>query len=418
MGNPQTPQFIQFSDLGIEFVTGRNVELLAGSNLEFVNGYTHAGGYNNFVSCQASNDLHVGPGVSLWSWVGGGIANASGSTVYIEGGEGQLVGAHEVWGSGNQGGTPGQCPGVELAGTAASNIISNNTIGDALHPTWQAEPILLDPGANLNTVTGNAYAGNVANHTVNNAGPGTYNPIRCNAGAINDCYPTLGQTGIPFVIPSSGTMGNNGALAVTTALDYAYPASYVRLPAGAIQTGSAAGWYYAVWSSASTATVYNNVYTSGNPVIPTSPAAFSTTGPGAYTQSTGSNIGAYTLSIPASQLGPNDGLSVYVNASYANDANTKSVGTSLGSAPFSSASFTTSHSWAGIAGFRNRGSTGSQVTMLNNNNFGTGTSPSNLTTMSVNTAAAQNLVVNAQLTNAADYIVIQSVDVQFLPAIN
>ena len=94
--------------------------------------------------------------------------------------------------------------------------------------------------------------------TVNSAGPGTYNPIRCNAGAINDCYPTLGQTGIPFVIPSSGTMGNNGALAVTTALDYAYPASYVRLPAGAIQTGSAAGWYYAVWSSASTATVYNN----------------------------------------------------------------------------------------------------------------------------------------------------------------
>ena len=153
-------------------------------------------------------------------------------------------------------------------------------------------------------------------------------------------------------------------------------------------------------------------------MIPTSPAAFSTTGPGAYTQSTGSNIGAYTLSIPASQLGPNDGLSVYVNASYANDANIEVCRDLFGKRSLFLGKLHDEpqlgrHCRFQKQGFNRLAGHHAEQQQLRDWNLAR-----NLTTMSVNTAAAQNLVVNAQLTNAADYIVIQSVNVQFLPAVN
>ena len=73
---------------------------------------------------------------------------------------------------------------------------------------------------------------------------------------------TLGQSHIPFVLLSSGTMGNNGAISLLSgAVATAYPNAYVYLPALAIAAtgpGSAAGWYYAVFSSTTALTVYNN----------------------------------------------------------------------------------------------------------------------------------------------------------------
>jgi hypothetical protein len=85
-------------------------------------------------------------------------------------------------------------------------------------------------------------------------------------------------------------MGNNGALSAITAVSTTYAKAYVYLPASAISTGSAAGWYYAVFSSTTAATIYNDTYTSGAPTVPSSPAAFATTGPGAFTQTTGAYI--------------------------------------------------------------------------------------------------------------------------------
>lgn len=113
---------------------------------------------------------------------------------------------------------------------------------------------------------------------------------------------SLFRSAVPFVVPSSGSMADNGALTVTTALAQVYSRAFVYLPADAIVSGSAAGWYYAVFSSTTAATVYNNTYTSGVPVVPASPTAFVTTGPGAYTQvTTGIQGPAYTL--PANTVG-------------------------------------------------------------------------------------------------------------------
>jgi hypothetical protein len=107
--------------------------------------------------------------------------------------------------------------------------------------------------------------------------------------------------GIPFVVPSSGLMGDDGALSGIAVVGAAYANAYVYLPANAISVGSAAGWYYAIFSSTSAATVYNNTYTTGLPVVPTSPTAFSTTGPGAYVQVAAPAIN-FNLTLPANTL--------------------------------------------------------------------------------------------------------------------
>lgn len=97
--------------------------------------------------------------------------------------------------------------------------------------------------------------------------------------------------GIPFIIPSNGTMSNNGAFTLGTALLKAYPVAYVHFASGMISSGSTAGWYYCVFSSTTAGTVYNNTYSSGKPAIPASPTAFSTTGPGAFTGQSNINTG-------------------------------------------------------------------------------------------------------------------------------
>jgi hypothetical protein len=122
---------------------------------------------------------------------------------------------------------------------------------------------------------------------------------------------TLFSTGIPFIIVSSGSMGNNGALTITGAVASIYPNAYVYLPSGAISSGSAAGYYYAIFSSTTAATVYNNTYTpgSGVPTVPASPTAFSTTGPGAYTQSA-SPPNPFSVVVPANALSINGKIEI------------------------------------------------------------------------------------------------------------
>lgn len=130
---------------------------------------------------------------------------------------------------------------------------------------------------------------------------------------------------IPFVMVSSGTMGNNGALSGLTAVAFAYPRAYVYLPSGAISAGSAAGWYYAVFSYTTAATVYNNTYTTGTPTVPASPTAFVTTGPGAYTQTTGTSPSFYgpNTTLPANVVGKYGTADLFIVTANNNSAGSK-----------------------------------------------------------------------------------------------
>jgi hypothetical protein len=138
----------------------------------------------------------------------------------------------------------------------------------------------------------------------------------------------LYQSSIPFIIPSSGSMGNNGALTMTTTVTFTYPKAYVYLPANAIVAGSAAGWYYTVFSSATVGTVFNNIYdptVGGEPTVPTSPTAFATTGPGAYTQAVEAGRQGPSFTLPASTLSTTGLIRFSLSVRCPNTANVKSV---------------------------------------------------------------------------------------------
>lgn len=131
-------------------------------------------------------------------------------------------------------------------------------------------------------------------------------------------------TGIPFYLAPTGTMADNGAFTSGTAFGRTIARLYMYFAADQIESGSAAGWYYAAGSSTTAFTIYNNTYTSGDPTVPSSPTAFATTGPGAITGTT-SEISAYVVPIAANALGAYGGVRGHVITSGNNDATAKTA---------------------------------------------------------------------------------------------
>lgn len=139
---------------------------------------------------------------------------------------------------------------------------------------------------------------------------------------------------IPVFLQSSGSIGNNGALTAITALPVTYPSIYLYFPVNAIAAGVAAGLYYCVMSSTTAGTIYNNVYDPSLgvlPTIPSSPTAFSTTGPGAYTQTTAADITLVGVTIPGGSMGASGVLDIISSwESATNNANAKTTKVKIG----------------------------------------------------------------------------------------
>jgi hypothetical protein len=238
-------------------------------------------------------------------------------------------------------------------------------------------------------------------------------------GMTRGVVAAIGQSHIPFVIPSSGAMGANGALSGVTAVATAYPNAYVYLPAGAIYSGSAAGWYYAVFSSTTAATVYNNTYTSGTPQIPASPTAFSTTGPGAYTQTTGSaasEITAYSLTIPGNTVGPNGAIRAFILRTNNNSANNKGLTSFYSSFSLGEITETVDINTAQVAGFSNRGVTNIQAPSTNYSNI-FGGSTTAIAFGAIDTTQNQSFTIGMFIVNAGDTITLESVVVEHIPGV-
>jgi hypothetical protein len=188
---------------------------------------------------------------------------------------------------------------------------------------------------------------------------GVNNPL----GAIPQMK--LAQTAIPFIKASSGSMANNGALTGLAALPATYSnGCYLWLPANAISSGSAAGWYFAVMSSTTAGTVYNLTYTSGQPYVPATPSqfAFVTTGPGAFT-GVATAVTGPSFTLPANTMGPNGVLELAAVYGCAGSTNSKTVAIKLGSATIYTQTTTTAANVAALALLtcQNQGLTNSQV---------------------------------------------------------
>lgn len=223
------------------------------------------------------------------------------------------------------------------------------------------------------------------------------------------------SNGIPFIVPSSGSVGNNGALTMTTALPLTYARGYVCLQNNVIASGVAAGCYYATCSSATLCTLFNNLYTGpAAPTVPASPTAFATTGPGAYTETT-SAVTLASVSIPANSLGTNGSIRLSAEWGIPGNTNTKTVAATFGGstvlaqAPAAGTTLSLRHQNQ----ITNRGVTNQQFTWTSGTN-GVGTAAH--TQIAIDTTAAQNIAFTGQVAVATDFVILEGFTVEVLPS--
>lgn len=228
----------------------------------------------------------------------------------------------------------------------------------------------------------------------------------------------VSQSGLPTGVPSSGSIANNGALTLSTALALTYAGGiYLFYPANAIFAGSTAGLYWTVMSSTTVGTIYQEQWTGGVPVIPAVPTPWATTGPGAYTQVL-TEITIRSDDVPANSLGINSVLSMFARLTYSNTAVSKAFALKFGGQTTWNRSRTTSANEAVPVQLQNRGMLNRQIEATNSQNGSAGyavqgnATPS---TYSINTAATQTVVMTATLGAATEYLISENHIIEVTP---
>jgi len=220
---------------------------------------------------------------------------------------------------------------------------------------------------------------------------------------------------IPFIIAPTGTMANNGAITLGTALPTTYANCYINLPANAIQAGSSAGWYFCQMSSATVGTVFNNTYSSGQPTIPSSPTAFTSTGPGAYTGVTSAQIGPQ-ITVPGGLLGANGVLRISDQWAVNSTAGTKTLALGFSGTSIKSFTLTTSNGYRSINTLYNRGVQTAQI----GDQFGLTTGGSGVITgtneyYAVDFSTAKTFQMTGTLATATDFLVMEAFLLEAIP---
>lgn len=214
------------------------------------------------------------------------------------------------------------------------------------------------------------------------------------------------QGGVPFVLPSGGSIANNGALTLTVALPTTFTGGvFMYFPAAAIAAGSAAGWYWTVMGSTTAGTIYNNSYSSGVPAVPAAPIPFATTGPGAYTQTVAA-VTAQSLNLPANYLGGHGQMRITKIGAAANNADAKSVSTLL------NASVLCTSSVASAASYKVTDEIGNDAT-----NMQIGSNGTTLTRTAIDTTQTTTLNLQMQIgVSASDYLTQENVTIELFNA--
>ena len=178
---------------------------------------------------------------------------------------------------------------------------------------------------------------------------------------IGNTYP-VSAGGIPLISLSTGSVAANGAISAITALPRIYPDAYCYFPANILAGAIAAGWYYCTFSSTTAGVAFLNTYSSGTPIIPTSPTAV-TAGQGAFTGDTTTEVG-HLFNIPGGTLGKWGAIRFRMMIECTNNANGKTVTARLGGGGGTTFGVTgpTSVAVAGLHGtIKNTGSEAKQI---------------------------------------------------------
>lgn len=177
----------------------------------------------------------------------------------------------------------------------------------------------------------------------------------------------IAQSGIPLILPSSGTLSAAGALSGITALAAIYPSCWMFFPANAIATVSAAGMYFVQMSSTTAGTVFQNILTAAGtaltPFIPATSALIPCTTASNYATGTGANVAAAILNLPANSMGANGRVRLTGSFSNNNSAGAKIGQLGFGATTIGGANNTTNVIQPVMHDIINRGVTNSQQTI-------------------------------------------------------
>lgn len=219
----------------------------------------------------------------------------------------------------------------------------------------------------------------------------------------------LAQTGVPVILPSSGSSDAVGTITFTTALPYT-PANgqplAVYLPAGVVTAGSqgtGAGVYQATGKGTN-----NSVSLTGTGIV---------TANGAYTQTTASNLTLANVTIPGGAMGPNGRLRTMVHTECPNNVNAKATVATFGGATVLNQSNSTIVQYLAVITTVNRGVQNAQIGYSTSGTAGgSGTSSAASVVTTVDTSQAQVLTLSGQLAVATDYLILNSYSVEVMPA--
>ena len=176
--NTVPPYYLTFYSESCEFPTNRCINIKSNASDIYITDSTNTAAQN------ANTNIVADSTVSRLKIIGGKIANAGCRGLDWGGYQLTLIGVD----IGNNstpsaGGTTGSCDGVIIESTARQSTISANNIGDPFNATVQRNPVVVVPGADYFTITGNTFLGNVTNCVSNGAGTSTAKVVAPNGGS-------------------------------------------------------------------------------------------------------------------------------------------------------------------------------------------------------------------------------------------
>lgn len=122
-----------------------------------------------------------------------------------------------------------------------------------------------------------------------------------------------------------------------------------------------------------------------------------------------------TITVPAGSMGPNGVLKIRTSWSVTNSANTKNLRVRFGGSPYTLIAATTIATASVETQVINRGVENSQIAgFVSNGTSPYGTSTASQPTSTVDTTAAANITITAQLANSAESIILRSYTVELL----
>ena len=228
---------------------------------------------------------------------------------------------------------------------------------------------------------------------VNSSGP-------CSIAVIGTPFAILPGDGAAVGMFFTGTAGAfTLSAAILTNAWNALKGCWCYLPANFGGKTYPAGWYWAVFSSDTAGILYNNTYSSGVPVRPSTLTPFSDNLSGWLTQTTAEVTGPTGLTYRGGSMGPSGFLKTHWRI-IGNTTNTKTYREYLGLTVVATMGVTTSPVSEILTSVFNQGDSQKQVTSQANAMPGVGTASSSFTISSataIDTDRDQDLSISMQL---------------------